>query len=177
MWTGLALIWSYIQTGFVGLDSVLQSLEYRAATFRSYVDFLKTVPSCCVADFIYLKCTVLFGVISYSLILYRRFGRTNYFHLQGWRLNHATSKAQARQSNLRPPYSRVNCLLVVGWLVALLFHPEDGVTTFLRNFGELLQDCTASHSRRQFGFTFTAVRTSNSTLIFEYRYIEHSVSR
>jgi hypothetical protein len=111
MWTGLWSISSYIQTGFVGLDSVLQWLKYRGTTFRFYIDFLAEVEknsfhsldeSCCVADFIYLKCTIFFDMISYSLVVYRRFGGTYYFHLQGSRLNKATKKAQARQSSLCP---------------------------------------------------------------------------
>lgn len=54
------------------------------------------------------------------------------------------------RNNVLLPYSGVEaevCVLTTScWLFARLFHPEDGASTFLRNYIELLPDYTASRS-------------------------------
>jgi hypothetical protein len=83
-------------------------------------------------------CTFFWNVTPYSLIVaYGRFGVTYCFHLQGRRVWQASSK---HGSGCR--------LLLAGFLLGLLFDPEDGDNMFLRSDCGLLLGCMASHPRR-----------------------------
>jgi hypothetical protein len=45
----------------------------------------------------------------------------------------------------------ISCeVLAFSWLLDLLLESEDGESMFLRNISELLPDCKAAHSRRQY---------------------------
>jgi hypothetical protein len=55
-----------------------------------------------------------------------------------------------------------SCLLFVRYLLRLLFDPEEGGSTFLLNFSEVLSGYTASHL-----FLVTAVRTSDPTDVMQ----------
>jgi hypothetical protein len=48
----------------------------------------------------------------------------------------------------RGKHSCYFCLLFAGYLLGLLFDPEDGGDTFLRKVSEFLPDYTALHFRR-----------------------------
>jgi hypothetical protein len=68
------------------------------------------------------KGTMYWNMTPNNLVLYRRFGRKSYLHLQG------RSLRKKQQSKL---------------FLGLLFDPEDGDSLFLRNIGEIQTDYTA----------------------------------
>jgi hypothetical protein len=66
-------------------------------------------------------------------------GTVEEYHLLG---------CDAVQSGKRAKCS-ASCLHLAGCLCGLFFDPEDGISTFLRNIGELLPLYTVPHPRRQ----------------------------
>jgi hypothetical protein len=73
----------------------------------------------------------------------QHFGDTYNLHLQGQRVNQSSAY----------------CQLLAGFMLGLLFDPEDGDTTFHQSVGGLLLDYTALHPRRYVLFIVTNVGT------------------
>jgi hypothetical protein len=67
------------------------------------------------------------------------FRRMCCLHLQDPKVNRTTGKQLA---------SGIHCLLLTGFLLSLLFSPEDGGSKFLRNVDKFLLDFKASYFRR-----------------------------
>jgi hypothetical protein len=81
----------------------------------------------------------------------RRFGRLCHLHIQDWRVRQGRSIA-----------SDACCALQPGFLLGLLFNPENWVDMCIRNVCCFSADYTALY-QKDGNFITTAVRTSNST--------------
>jgi hypothetical protein len=75
-----------------------------------------------------MKSIVVWDVTPYSLVDVQRFGGSYCLHHQGL---------------------SVSRLFLAGYLLRLLFEPDDGGSMILQNVVELLPDYMASHPRRQ----------------------------
>jgi hypothetical protein len=74
---------------------------------------------------------------------------------------HETSKNQLASRT----WQNTAChLLLAGFLLGLLFNPEDGVNMFLLNDGGHLPNYMGLQTQETVLFTVTAVRTSNTTI-------------
>jgi hypothetical protein len=86
----------------------------------------------------HLRRAIFLYVTPFSPIeIYRCFGETSCRHLQGRRVS------QASNQPARERYAWH--FILAGYLLGLLFDPEDGSNTFFRGVSRLLPDYTASH--------------------------------